>query len=232
MSRVDIRRELQEAGFEFVRQANHGEFWTNGAARIMVSNTNLKAGDPSHLEALRRDIRKAVAKKNMQDRPMATLGDAMRAARDPIRKIIPRGPHPSWVACPELPKKEDAMTCGNPNWKRHTPETRERIHSLVKLGVQSGASHEAIAAELEKQGIKTVLGAPFSYSSVRAYVKKLGLSEPRKKPAAPVVARPAPKVEVKAVNKRKLPGWVIAILTDPELTPSERIDMVLQLAET
>lgn len=253
MTQREQIRALRGAGFWVLRDHGRHVIWTDGTSQISQSgSSHLAAPAETNFRAqLARAIRARPAPPKKEE-PMkvslAEIASSKWPARPPEAPSAPAAdPEPS-APPPQIPSPPEAKP--TKTYVKYDAVTRARLWRRVAELYRQGQTIAQITLRLQEEGFRTPDGSmPITTDNVYGSIQRIAahpmwmgtlgrkiiLASPAPKPAPPSpppAPTPVAAVVVEAPKaKPRLPDAVLSILTDPELSDTQKVRMISAYAE-
>lgn len=224
MKHRDLEKMLFDNGFSFVRRNKH-PIYSDGLTSIALpTGSKLRHGMFHKVKA---EIRRAVEKREQAQQPTTTPKEQTQMQFNPMPKI--RIPETKIHSMEIQEDNVQSMTRGIKlsTSKKYSPDDRQRMRGRISVLRGIGHTGSQIFQIMKMEGFKAPDGSEFKLFHVTNAVA--AMKEQKPKNISPVRATPPPVQRVEI--QKKLPGFVLDILTSPELTDAKKVKLLMAYAE-
>lgn len=233
MNQRERTRILSDNGLELLRKTGkHAIFASADGSRklIVPTGSGVSSRNERNLLAEIKRLNRNVSY-NPPGLPMPTPQPVV------VPKIIinPVAPAPKLPTPIEKPMQQSHVA---KTFTSYRPDYLAKLENRIKQLITAGCTSKEAAIKLNEEGFKNTMGGPFNQANVGNFRMKLGLAKPSAKVAEKKAPKekpaPTPALFDTAPKKpgfiKRLPETAVAILTDPELTAGQKVDMLMAYA--
>lgn len=218
MNRREREQLLEHSGFNLVRNTGKHAIYSNGVKKLIVpTGGGVSSRNENNLKAdLKRLNRAAVWK------PAGQPAD------------IPQE-QPKLITADKEPSMNHVQkTSGFPSYR---PDYMEKLRKRVVELAAIGCSRQEMTTKLNEEGFRNTQNGKFSVEAIQNFRIKFGVAKRYSVRGAPPVKHKS-RVEMataaitppKLAHAKRLPDTAIAILTDPDLSAPQKVDMLMAYA--